>query len=90
MRLTRIQVAARSGTLTLTPMLAVTLGAAVETPTLAVLVTLGAAAVTMPAAVVEVMVAIRRAACKYTPSLTATMHCTCIIIIIKPQAWMPS
>jgi hypothetical protein len=74
MRLTRIQVAARSGTLALTLMLAVTLGAA---------------AVTMPAAVVEVMVAIRRAACKYTPSLTATMHCTCIVII-KPQAWMPS
>jgi hypothetical protein len=63
MRLTRIQVAARSGTLALTLMLALTLGAAV----------------------VEVMVAIRRAACKYTPSLTATMHCTCIIII-KPQA----
>jgi hypothetical protein len=76
MRLTRIQVAARSGTLALTP-------------TLAVLATLGVAAVTMPAAVVEVMVAIRRAACKYTPSLTATMHCTCIVII-KPVAWMPS
>jgi hypothetical protein len=47
------------------------------TPLAVVAVTLGVEAVMMPA-VVEVMVAIRRAACEYIPSPMVMMHCPCV------------